>query len=132
MSDDDVRDMCARMALGLLNIYSGMQPQDAISFDSLTSPDMDTLINRLTLMRETDAIGSHATTYSATELPGMWDESDFLGGATDMDTPMFDVGELSPAQQELARIYDEEFDEGAYEHGEYEAIEELAEDGDTE
>jgi len=54
--DDALRDMCARVAFGMLRIYTGDDVSESLSIEELVSPDMDMLIDRLTLMRDTDTI----------------------------------------------------------------------------
>lgn len=50
--DDALRDMCARVGVGMIRIYTGADVQLSLSMEELTSPNMDELIEQLITMRD--------------------------------------------------------------------------------
>lgn len=52
--DDQLRNMCARVGVGMIAIYTGTDVQQALSLEGLTSVKMDDMIHRLEQMRDTN------------------------------------------------------------------------------
>lgn len=99
--DDQLREMCARVALGMLNIYTGGDVKASLDLDSLESPDMDLLIEKLSSMR---TVGSTETipvlTTTITLIEDVGSDTDYIDEITD------DEDEREELEADLASIED--------------------------
>lgn len=52
MPDEMLREMCARASVGFIGIYMGMDPREALAYDTITGDQMDAMVQQLTQLRD--------------------------------------------------------------------------------
>jgi hypothetical protein len=76
ISEDELRNICARVGFGFLAIYAGASAEDALNTETLTDEDIDNLINVLQKERTEQNVLQKERTEQENEI--LYSEPEFL------------------------------------------------------